>query len=93
MALAAYCCSLCWDPSFGRLSEEHGQEPVIWVPAVRFTLDLVSDGGTVMDITSLCLILTALVGWWWFTVARAAGAFKIRRYHPHHHDAKGQHQH
>lgn len=45
-----------------------------------------------MDIRSLSLILTVLVGWWLFTVALATGAFKVTRHPPHRHDEERRHQ-
>jgi hypothetical protein len=38
-----------------------------------------------MDKTSLSLILAVLFGWWLVTVALAK--LKVRRHHPHHHEA------
>jgi hypothetical protein len=43
-----------------------------------------------MDIASLSLILAVLFGWWLVTVA-LAGAFRVRRHHPHHHE-EAEHQ-
>ena len=46
-----------------------------------------------MDMTSLSLILAVLFGGWLVTVALATGAFKVGRYHSHHHDNEPKQQH